>query len=83
MDGLKQTNCNIRSLLVFGYVGGVYVFTVAVAPICQAMCVCVCKEFASVSSIGKCARKLEVRAYKMNLLCSKALSRGQTEKWSI
>lgn len=33
--------------------------------------------------MGKWARKLEVRAYKMNLLCSKALSRGQTEKWRI
>lgn len=45
MDGLKQTNCNIRSLLVFGMlVEFMCLQLVAVAPICQAVCerACAC-----------------------------------------
>lgn len=51
--------------------------------VCVCTRACVRAEFASVCSVGKWARKLEVSLYKMNLLCSKALSRGQTEKWRI
>lgn len=47
------------------------------------VCVCQCEEVARVSSMGRWARKLEVRVQKMNLLCSKPSLEGKQWNWEF